>query len=188
MPHEPFEEEPEFRAFCLRRMETVRETDCQACFEGHEQLQAGYQHRSRCVEPHWIESAAHDLRFQDAERQHLSQVTELGCIVCFHQGRYTPAEIHHLRSGVGMSQRASNYRVLPLCPLHHRTGGRGTAFHAGRRTWETRFGSEEALWEEVQLLLGEESECLAESLSTTIRTSIPDLQRGSKEENDECHR
>jgi len=188
MPHVPFEEAPEFRAFCLRRMETVRETDCQACFEGHEQLQAGYQHRSRCVEPHWIESAAHDLRFQDAERQHLSQVTELGCIVCFHQGRYTPAEIHHLRSGVGMSQRASNYRVLPLCPLHHRTGGRGTAFHAGRRTWETRFGSEEALWEEVQLLLGEESECLAESLSTTIRTSIPDLQRGSKEENDECHR
>jgi len=73
-------DEIEATAFCLRRLETVRETDCQACFEGHEQLQAGYRHRSRCAEPHWVESAAHDLRFQDAERQHLSQGTELGCM------------------------------------------------------------------------------------------------------------
>jgi len=84
VPHEPFEEEPESRTFCLRRMETLWKTDCQACFEGHEQLQAGYRHRSRCAEPHWVERTANDLRFQDAERQHLSQVTELGCIVCFH--------------------------------------------------------------------------------------------------------
>jgi hypothetical protein len=90
----------------------------------------------------------------NAERQHLSKVTELGCIVCFHQGRYSPAEIHHMRSGLGMSQRASSFRILPLCPIHHRTGGRGTAFHAGRCTWETRFSSEEELFEQIQALLG----------------------------------
>jgi len=84
-----------------------------------------------------------------AERHHWDRVTRLGCIVCFHQGRYTPAEIHHLRSGLGMSQRASPFRVLPLCQLHHHTGGRGTAFHAGRRTWETRFGSEEELLQRI---------------------------------------
>jgi hypothetical protein len=88
-----------------------------------------------------------------AESQHLSKVTELGCIVCFHQGQYTPAEVHHMRSGLGMSQRATSFRVLPLCPIHHRIGERGTAFHAGRRTWETRFGSEEELLQQLQLLL-----------------------------------
>jgi hypothetical protein len=88
-----------------------------------------------------------------AECQHLSKVTELGCIVCFHQGQDTPAEVHHMRSGLGMSQRATSFRVLPLCPIHHRIGGRGIAFHAGRRSWETRFGSEEELLAQLHALL-----------------------------------
>jgi len=88
-----------------------------------------------------------------AECKHMDHITRLGCIVCFHQGQDTPAEIHHMRSGLGMSQRAPSFRVLPLCPLHHRIGGRGTAFHAGRRTWETRFGSEEELLVQLQALL-----------------------------------
>jgi len=87
------------------------------------------------------------------ECQYLDHVARIGCIVCFHQGQDTPAEIHHIRSGLGMSQRATNFRVLPLCPIHHRIGGRGTAFHAGRRTWETRFGSEEELLKQLQRLL-----------------------------------
>jgi hypothetical protein len=88
-----------------------------------------------------------------AECQHLDHITRLGCIVCFYQGQDTPAEVHHMRSGLGMSQRAGSFRVLPLCPIHHRMGGRGTAFHAGRRTWETRFGSEEELLVQLQTLL-----------------------------------
>jgi hypothetical protein len=87
------------------------------------------------------------------ECQHLEHVTRLGCIVCFHQGQDTPAEVHHMRSGLGMSQRATSFRVLPLCPIHHRIGGRGIAFHAGRRTWETRFGSEEELLAQLHALL-----------------------------------
>ena len=44
--------------FCLRRMETVTDSDCQFCFDTHEQLQAGYRSRLRCAELHWVEIAA----------------------------------------------------------------------------------------------------------------------------------
>jgi len=50
-------DETETNAFCFRRMETVTDSDCRRCFDAHEQLQAGYQHRSRCVEQHGIEIA-----------------------------------------------------------------------------------------------------------------------------------
>ena len=53
-----------------------------------------------------------------------------------------PAEVHHILTGVGMGQRASNYETIPLCPRHHRTGGHGIAIHAGKRTWEKNFGYE----------------------------------------------
>lgn len=83
-----------------------------------------------------------------AEKLHLSRVADLGCIIC-HQ----PAEIHHLRTGMGMAQRNSNFNVIPLCPLHHRTGGYGTAFHAGKKAFEQNFGSELDLLTRVEKLL-----------------------------------
>jgi hypothetical protein len=83
-----------------------------------------------------------------AEKLHLNRVADLGCIIC-HQ----PAEIHHLRTGMGMAQRNSNLNVIPLCPLHHRTGGYGTAFHAGRKAFEQNFGTEEELLKRVKGLL-----------------------------------
>lgn len=83
-----------------------------------------------------------------SEKLHLSRVADLGCIIC-HQ----PAEIHHLRTGMGMAQRNSNFNVIPLCPLHHRTGGYGTAFHAGRKAFEQNFGTEEELLKRVKGLL-----------------------------------
>jgi hypothetical protein len=51
-------DETEATAFCLRRMETVSDSDCHLCFEAHEQLQAGYRQRFRCIEFHWFEIAA----------------------------------------------------------------------------------------------------------------------------------
>jgi hypothetical protein len=51
-------EETEATAFCLRRMETVTDSDCHTCFDAHEQLQAGYRSRLRCAELHWVEIAA----------------------------------------------------------------------------------------------------------------------------------
>jgi hypothetical protein len=49
-----------------------------------------------------------------AEKRHMGRVAELGCIICTE-----PAQVHHIRDGQGMSQRASNWLVIPLCPEHH---------------------------------------------------------------------
>ena len=76
------------------------------------------------------------------------RLVELGCIIC-----RRPAEIHHLRSGVGMGQRSKD--MIPLCPEHHRLGNRGTAFHAGPRSFEERYGTESELLERVRRALEE---------------------------------
>ena len=89
-----------------------------------------------------------------AERDHLSQVARLGCIVCRKLGYGpTPAEIHHPRSLAGLGQKASHFDAIPLCYAHHRTGGHGVAIHAGQRTWEANFGTESELLEMVRGML-----------------------------------
>lgn len=89
-----------------------------------------------------------------AEREHLGRVASLGCIACLNLGHFdTPAEIHHITTGVGMGQRASNFDTLPLCPLHHRTGARKVAIHAGKRIWEEKHGTELDLLEQVRGML-----------------------------------
>ncbi len=88
-----------------------------------------------------------------AEKAHMGRVAALGCIACRVKGFYgTPAEIHHLRSGQG-AKRASHYETLPLCHIHHRTGGHGVALHAGQETWQGIFGTEHQLLEQVEGLL-----------------------------------
>ncbi len=84
------------------------------------------------------------------ERQYMSDVAELGCVIC-----QRPAEIHHILTGVGMGQRASNHDIIPLCPDHHRLGGHGVAIHAGIKTFEANFGCELDLLEQVRNKIGE---------------------------------
>jgi len=86
------------------------------------------------------------------ERQWLDDVAGMNCIICedFLQIPETPATVHHQRTGYGTSQRAPYYRTLPLCPLHHQTGGRGVAFHAGQEEWEAEFDLEVNLIVQVQ--------------------------------------
>lgn len=89
-----------------------------------------------------------------SERDHLSALARLGCIVCCTLGYGpSPAEIHHPRSLAGLAQKASHVDAIPLCPTHHRTGGHGVALHAGQRTWEANFGTESELLEKVRGLL-----------------------------------
>lgn len=73
------------------------------------------------------------------DRAHMSAQADAGCILCRHLGYGdTPAEIHHLRDGMGAGQRNSNLMTIPLCPEHHR--GR-TGFHGlGRRAFEREYG------------------------------------------------
>lgn len=56
----------------------------------------------------------------NAERHYLRRVAELGCMLCrWLELGETPAGIHHVREGQGMSQRASHFLVVPLCREHH---------------------------------------------------------------------
>lgn len=51
-----------------------------------------------------------------AEKKYMDRVASLPCAVCGAE----PVELHHFREGQGMSQRASNYLVIPLCVECHR--------------------------------------------------------------------
>lgn len=52
-----------------------------------------------------------------AERRHLDRVASMPCILCeiLGQQQSGKTDVHHLREGQGMSQRASNYLTIPLC-------------------------------------------------------------------------
>lgn len=71
-----------------------------------------------------------------AESAHMDRVAELGCLLC---GQ--PAEIHHLREGQGMAQRASNWLTVPLCAEHHR--GASGLHGLGERGFARRYRLEE---------------------------------------------
>lgn len=71
--------------------------------------------------------------------QYKSRVAALGCLVCGDE-----AELHHPREGRGMSQRASDWLVVPLCPMHHRGG---TTFmypsiHGAPQFFKVKYGDE----------------------------------------------
>ena len=91
-----------------------------------------------------------------AESEHMSRVAALGCIVCRNLGYgHSPACCHHIRHQVGAGRRSSSYETIPLCPTHHTDGPYGVALHAGKRTWEARFGTELELLEQTRELLGD---------------------------------
>lgn len=71
------------------------------------------------------------------EKKYMGEIASLGCVICG-----SPAEIHHIRQGQGMSQRASNFLVIPLCPHHHRLGGHGESIHQGQGMFEMRYDDE----------------------------------------------
>lgn len=85
-----------------------------------------------------------------SEKQWLSDVASLGCICCRNRGLgASPAEIHHVRTGQGMAQRAEHFSVLPLCPHHHRACY-PTGFHAAPKTWQVTYGTETELLSQVK--------------------------------------
>lgn len=94
------------------------------------------------------------LPVNNTERAHLDRLAQMGCCLCRMLGYGdTPAEIHHLRDGQGMGQRANHYQAIPLCPEHHR--GRDGLHGLGTRGFERRYGVTEAqLLERVRAELG----------------------------------
>lgn len=73
-----------------------------------------------------------------AESRHMDRLARLGCVLCAHLGNEpSPAEIHHLRTGSGMGQRAPHWLGIPLCAEHHRGG---TGLHGmGTRGFERHY-------------------------------------------------
>lgn len=77
-----------------------------------------------------------------AQQRHKDRIAELGCILCRKLGYgETPACLHHVREGQGMSQRASDMLVIGLCPEHHQGA---TGLHGlGTREFERRYKTTE---------------------------------------------
>lgn len=91
-----------------------------------------------------------------AERKHLSRIADMGCVACLIDGYSdTPAEIHHVRQGMGMSQRNNHYKTIPLCPAHHRgtLGNRVPSIHGSPAAFLRRYGTELELLTRVEMLL-----------------------------------
>lgn len=92
-----------------------------------------------------------------SERRHMTRVADLGCMACKLDGyEGTPAELHHPRFLAGAGQRSPHTACIPLCPIHHRTGGKGVAYHAAPWTFEAVYGTEESLLRQTYEELGEE--------------------------------
>ena len=73
-----------------------------------------------------------------AEREHMSKVASLGCLVC-----QRPANVHHIRPiGLGISNRSSHYETIPLCHDHHQ--GK-FSIHNSKQEFEDKYGTEQEL-------------------------------------------
>ena len=85
-----------------------------------------------------------------SDRKYMGLVASLGCAICRRLGLgATPAEVHHMRTGVGAGRRASDKDTIPLCPFHHR--GSGGIHGMGRKAFEREYGvTELELVEETQ--------------------------------------
>lgn len=51
-----------------------------------------------------------------AEKKYMGLISAMSCACC---GLPGPSEVHHIREGQGISQRASNWLTIPLCPECH---------------------------------------------------------------------
>ena len=90
-----------------------------------------------------------------SEREHLSRVAALGCMVCrrlYGPHDPGPVEIHHKRAGTGAGRRSSHFDAFGLCVEHHRgnTGVHGL----GTKGFVKHYGFDEAdLLQDVRDLL-----------------------------------
>jgi hypothetical protein len=72
------------------------------------------------------------------EREHMSKVASLGCLVC-----QRPANVHHIRPiGLGIGMRSSHHQTIPLCHDHHQGQ---FSIHNCKEQFEAMYGTEEEL-------------------------------------------
>jgi len=69
-------------------------------------------------------------------------VARVPCVLCQHLGLgETPAQVHHLKTGRGMTDKAPDFLTIALCPEHH-TGATGVHQLKDRGLY-TRYGLDE---------------------------------------------
>lgn len=78
------------------------------------------------------------------EKEHMSKVASLGCLICNKMGfPDSPCELHHIKNLTGMGKKASSFEVIPLCPRHHRQGVE--AYHYSPKTFTEKWGTQTKL-------------------------------------------
>ena len=89
------------------------------------------------------------------DKRHVSAVVALSCVVCRNENLgESCAEYHHVRYLGCMGKKAPAKAGVPLCPAHHRSGGKGIAYHAAPWTFEAAYGTEAQLLEQTYNELG----------------------------------
>lgn len=76
-----------------------------------------------------------------SQKRELDEKARWGCVVCRKTDIYciTPAQIHHIRKGVGLAQRGQ--QTIPLCYHHHLSPKYG--IHGmGIKAWTKIYGTE----------------------------------------------
>ena len=76
------------------------------------------------------------------------KLKQIGCIACAKYGKESEPVIHHIRNHTGLGLRPSHYNIIPLCPVHHRTGK--ISVHLGKQAFEDRYGKQEDLAKKVR--------------------------------------
>ena len=70
-------------------------------------------------------------------REYMGKVAQLPCAICGVYG----VHVHHIRTGIGMGRRASDFDTMPLCPEHHQ--GNEGIHGLGVRGFYTRYKLDE---------------------------------------------
>lgn len=81
---------------------------------------------------------------------HLARVAALGCIV--HGPECREVQLHHIRHGQGMGQRADDREAIGLCHYLHQ--GEQGIHTLGTRRWQAIYGTELELLQKTLALLG----------------------------------
>ena len=88
-----------------------------------------------------------------AEKAWMQAIVEHGCIVCKNEGKFTPAQVHHIN---GSKKEGCHFETLPLCYYHHQEGSDSeafTSFHPWRSRFADRYGTESELLAQMQEII-----------------------------------
>jgi hypothetical protein len=95
------------------------------------------------------------VKATNADRKRFDAFQAIGCVACAQRGRYSVAEVHHLKSG---NRRRGHQFTVPLCPAHHRGVDHDIDWHGpslalSPREFHRVFGSDDYLLARTEMML-----------------------------------